>query len=877
MSDIAQPLQTGQSTPPSSPPDSPKILDAVWRAWARVSPSLVPFLAVITALVAIIPLMVLTQGRGNVGRGLEAAGQAYAGLLEGSLGLAFNNVLSPDDVGFVLEFVQNSNAVSDTRINAQGISVLARRAQDLALTGRDNVAYYAEVIDRYLGTDALPDNLRFDQLGAAIPDVQRTGTERLREYGELVDDWGALSRVDVRQFGAIYGDLTELDEETRFYLEALMPELATVEDEEILGAFQLLQDYPLVQLVIQTRNVREGEITEAAQEIGVENLEAFGGVLLTLDELRATGPLNVFVNRFGLLDDIDTEARAQIEQLVPAAVNYSDDQLIDAIRLLRDRTLIRLTRALEQLRVLDQLGLDATDDAAQAIAAIHVLSTDRSNPNGISNVQRLFEADQTFIAAGIAEDEIPRLAGQLRLVANLYNGVLTRADVERALAEELPLAIEANAIIRRPNSQVFVLQDQSVFGMIERERTRVVTSGSGEARTTTTQQVTVPDRLFMRVFDNYLLFSPASLEQTITRALPFIIAGLAVALGFKAGLFNIGAEGQLYIGATLAAWFGFSPLFGSLPVFLHIPLVLMGGIIGGALWGLIPGMLKAYTGAHEVINTIMLNFIAIRLTDWLIKSTNPIILGDPEASAPRTPFLALNARLIKFDQLSLSTFVIAAVLVAAFYIFLRYNKIQQNPRYLIRPVLYGVMVFFGGIALRWLTVAGNLHIGLVVMLLAVIFVDWFLERTTYGFELRTVGANADAAKYAGMNVRRNIIIAMTLSGALAGLAGIVEIGGIQYSMEPAFFSGLGFDAIAVALLARNNPRNMIPAGILWGALLTGAAAIQIYGIPIDIIKIIQALIIMFIAADAIIRTIYRVPEATAEEKSKMVFSTGWGS
>jgi ABC-type uncharacterized transport system permease subunit len=152
-----------------------------------------------------------------------------------------------------------------------------------------------------------------------------------------------------------------------------------------------------------------------------------------------------------------------------------------------------------------------------------------------------------------------------------------------------------------------------------------------------------------------------------------------------------------------------------------------------------------------------------------------------------------------------------------------------------------------------------------------------MEKTTYGFELRTVGSNADAAKYAGMNVRRNIIFAMMLSGGLAGLAGIIEIGGVQYSMEPAFFSGLGFDALAVALLARNNPRNIIFAGVLWGALLTGASAIQVHGIPIDIIKIIQALIIMFIAADTIIRTIYRVPEATAEEKAKMVFSTGWGS
>jgi ABC-type uncharacterized transport system permease subunit len=855
----------------------PKTSNALVRLWAKISPPLVPVFAVITALVAIVPLMVITQGRGDIGRGLSAAGQAYSGLLEGSLGLVVNPVLKADDVDFALEFVRSNNAISDTRITAQTINVLSRRAEELVEIGRENIIYYDEVIKRYLGTDALPDNVAFDNLGASIPDIRRTGADRLRQYGALIDDWGDLSRVDVRRLGDLYGGLTELDEETRAYIDALIPELVTEDDETLLGAFKLMNEYPFAQLVAQTRQVQAGTIGETAEEIGVDNLTTYGDVLLKIDDLRSTGPLNAFIARFGLLDDIDTEVRRQVELLIPSAVDFSDDQLIDAIRLLRDRTLIRLARGLEQLRVLDQLGLDANDDEATAIAAIHNLTTERSNPNGTVNVQRIYEADQVMVSAGIEEGQIPRLSGQLRIVANLYNGVLTLADVERALNEELPVALETNVIIRRGNSQIFVLEDSHWYGMLERERTRVVTSGSGDERATVTQQVTVPDRLFMRVADNYIMFSPSSLEQTLTRALPFIIAGLAVAVGFKSGLFNIGAEGQLYIGATLAAWVGFSPIFVGLPAVLHLPLVLIGGFIGGALWGMIPGILKAYTGAHEVINTIMLNFIAIRFTDWLIKSTNPVILGDPTASIPRTPFLDLNARLTKFDQIGTLTFVIAAVLVTLFYLYIRSDKIKKNPSYAIRPVLYGVLVFVGGIALRWLTVAGNLHIGLVVMLLTVIFVDWFMERTTYGFELRTVGTNADAAKYAGINVRRNIIFAMVLSGGLAGLAGIVEIGGTQYSMEPSFFSGLGFDALAVSLLARNNPRNIIFSGLLWGALLTGASTIQVYGIPIDIIKIIQALIIMFVAADAIIRMIYRVPEATAEEKAKMVFSTGWGS
>jgi general nucleoside transport system permease protein len=156
--------------------------------------------------------------------------------------------------------------------------------------------------------------------------------------------------------------------------------------------------------------------------------------------------------------------------------------------------------------------------------------------------------------------------------------------------------------------------------------------------------------------------------------------------------------------------------------------------------------------------------------------------------------------------------------------------------------------------------------------------DWFLHRTTSGFELRTVGSNADAAKYAGMSVARNIILAMAFSGALAGLAGAIEISGVQHNMKPDFFAGVGFDAIAVALLARNNPRGMILAGLLWGGLYAGASTMQARaGIAIDLVKIIQALIIMFVAADVIIRTLWRVPEATPEERAAAMFNKGMGS
>ena len=205
------------------------------------------------------------------------------------------------------------------------------------------------------------------------------------------------------------------------------------------------------------------------------------------------------------------------------------------------------------------------------------------------------------------------------------------------------------------------------------------------------------------------------------------------------------------------------------------------------------------------------------------------------------------------------------------------ERIQENIALVVRPAVYGVLMIAAGLFLQWTTVRGTLHIGLVLMVITVLVVEWFLDRTTLGFEIKTVGANQDAARYAGMNVKWNIILAMTLSGALAGLAGTIQIFGVQHSIQPEFFAGLGFDSIAVALLAKNNPRMMIPAGILWGALLAGAGLTQITAdISIDLVKIIQALIIMFIAADAIIRFLWRVPEATAEEKAAAVFSKGWG-
>jgi simple sugar transport system permease protein len=316
------------------------------------------------------------------------------------------------------------------------------------------------------------------------------------------------------------------------------------------------------------------------------------------------------------------------------------------------------------------------------------------------------------------------------------------------------------------------------------------------------------------------LLSKKALSETAIWATPYIFAGLAVALAFKGGLFNIGAEGQLALGAVFSALIGYALpewLGFDLPHFIHLPLAILSGALMGALWAGIVGALKAYTGGHEVINTIMMNYIALNSTSFLLNG----VMKDPNPLnvIARTPLIAESARL--------------------------------------SPMFEGLRV----------------HWGFVLALLMAFLVWWMLNKTTLGFEIRTVGLNPDAAQYAGINVKRTIILTMLFSGALAGLAGAIEVTGLNYRHELGFSIGYGYDAIAIALLGKSHPLGVVLAAILFAAMRNGATRMQfLTQMPVDLISMIQAFILLFVAADAIIRFIYRI-RARSE---RVVLTRGWG-
>jgi len=311
-----------------------------------------------------------------------------------------------------------------------------------------------------------------------------------------------------------------------------------------------------------------------------------------------------------------------------------------------------------------------------------------------------------------------------------------------------------------------------------------------------------------------------SISNTITGTTPLLLSGLAVSVAFKAGLFNIGATGQMLVGGMTALWVGFTM---SGPGWLQVPLAVLAGAIGGAIYGGIAGVLKARTGAHEVITTIMLNSIASFLVLWLLKTTVFQREGRPD---PISKLIADEAHL---------------------------------------PRLFG---FLEG---RSDLVA---HSGLFVALSATYGYWYLLTRTTLGFELRATGLNSDAAKYAGMKSRTLMVVAMLLAGGFAGMAGATEVLGTYGYASTSLAGNIGFDAIAVALLGQSSPIGTLVSALLFGALQAGGRSMQAHtDVPVDLIIVLRALIVVFVAAPLLVKAMFRVKSQVSAQGQTF---RGWG-
>lgn len=316
-------------------------------------------------------------------------------------------------------------------------------------------------------------------------------------------------------------------------------------------------------------------------------------------------------------------------------------------------------------------------------------------------------------------------------------------------------------------------------------------------------------------------------SSTIRKMTPLLLTGLAVAVPLHAGLLNIGASGQFLAGTITAVAVGIH--FPGLPMVIHLPLALLAGIAGGLFWGAIPGLLKVTTGAHEVIVTIMLNYVAALFAGWTVyaggtQGQTPGPLWDPTARAvSETPDVLESARL---------------------------------------PLLLGPPY--------------RIHWGFILALLVAVLMWWLIYKTIIGFEIRTVGQNLRAARYAGMRVNWTIVLTMMIAGGLAGLAGAIETLGVNYKFAPEFTGSVGFDGITVALLGQTHPIGVAVASLLFGALDAGGARMQFdSGVSADIIRVIQALVLAFVAAPILIRTIFRLRKPAGEIDTTP--SVSWGN
>ena len=329
------------------------------------------------------------------------------------------------------------------------------------------------------------------------------------------------------------------------------------------------------------------------------------------------------------------------------------------------------------------------------------------------------------------------------------------------------------------------------------------------------QQASLPTA----IHDGYLsaVFSP--LSETAVQATPLILTGLAVALPYQAGLFNIGGTSQFIGGAILATWLGYDV---SLPFFAHVVVCVLGGFAGGAIIGWLAGEIKARTGAHEVIVTIMLNYVMQYFLAYLLSSQS--LLQATGTSNAITAPIASNAHL---------------------------------------PLLAGTSL--------------RINAGFLIALACALAIWWLLNRTTTGFEFRSIGANASAARVAGMKVERSWVLVMLIAGGLAGLAGSAVIQGTDFTLNPQSYGTYGIDAITVALLGLGRPGGVVAAGLLFGALHAGSPGMQtVTSTPVQIVQVLQALIVLFVAAPPLIRAIYRLHAARAAGVGSTM-SKGWNA
>nr|WP_324650039.1 ABC transporter permease [Georgenia sp. H159] len=302
------------------------------------------------------------------------------------------------------------------------------------------------------------------------------------------------------------------------------------------------------------------------------------------------------------------------------------------------------------------------------------------------------------------------------------------------------------------------------------------------------------------------------LTETMVFSVPLVFTGLGIAIAFRAGMFNIGGQGQIIFGAIVGGYVGFT---FTLPVVLHVVLAIIGAALGGAFYGGIAGVLKARTGANEVIVTIMLNNIAVFFIGWLL--TQPAFQQGGSA-LPRSPYVRDTA---------------------------------------LYPLLLGE--------------GFRLHFGFILMLAVTVAVWWLVERSTFGFELRAVGANQEAARTAGVSVGKVIIVAMVVAGALSGLGGSAQVLGTEQLLTAGVAASYGFDAITVALLGRARAWGTLAAGLLFGALKAGGFLMQsTTETPIDIILVVQSIIVLLIAAPPLVRAIFRLPAPQRARRSSSV-------